>query len=318
MDPICHTLVGATLAQTGLKRRTALGTATLLIGANLPDVDFVSLAWGTVPMLEWRRGWTHGILALAVLPFMLTGAMLAWDKFARRGARRTLQVRPTQVLLLSTLAILTHPTLDWLNTYGMRWLMPFSDRWSYGDALFIVDPWIWLMLAAGIVVSLKRERRGQGLSPARPAVLALALTSVYILSMLGSSAVTERRIAQAFANQTGVDPVDVMVSPVPVNPFRRSIVIHTRDHYLIGDYSWLSGRWTEDERTFPTLRVGMQDSDVHHAVMQPAGRGFLSWTRYPTYSVEDTTKPSVVHLIDLRYATEPNASFGTIAIPPTN
>lgn len=140
MDPICHTLVGATLAQTGLKRRTALGTATLLVGANLPDVDFVSLAWGTVPMLEWRRGWTHGILALAVLPFVLTGAMLAWDKFARRGARRSFEVRPTQVLLLSTLAILTHPALDWLNTYGMRWLMPFSDRWYYGDALFIVDP----------------------------------------------------------------------------------------------------------------------------------------------------------------------------------
>jgi len=36
-----------------------------------------------------------------------------------------------------------HPTLDWLNTYGMRWLMPFSGRWFYGDAVFIVDPGCW-------------------------------------------------------------------------------------------------------------------------------------------------------------------------------
>ncbi len=46
MDPICHTLVGAALAESGLKKRTALGTATLLIGANLPDMDVLSLHWG--------------------------------------------------------------------------------------------------------------------------------------------------------------------------------------------------------------------------------------------------------------------------------
>jgi hypothetical protein len=31
MDNVCHTLVGAALAEAGLKRRTALGTATLII-----------------------------------------------------------------------------------------------------------------------------------------------------------------------------------------------------------------------------------------------------------------------------------------------
>jgi inner membrane protein len=40
--------------------------------------------------------------------------------------------------------VLTHPALDWLNNYGLRWLMPFDGRWFYGDAVFIIDPWIWL------------------------------------------------------------------------------------------------------------------------------------------------------------------------------
>ncbi len=44
MDPVCHTLVGATLARTGLERRTALGTATVIIGANLPDYERVRYA----------------------------------------------------------------------------------------------------------------------------------------------------------------------------------------------------------------------------------------------------------------------------------
>ena len=31
--------------------------------------------------------------------------------------------------------------------------MPFSERWFYGDALFIIDPWLWLLLAAGVVIA---------------------------------------------------------------------------------------------------------------------------------------------------------------------
>ena len=25
--------------------------------------------------------------------------------------------------------------------------MPFDHRWFYGDAMFIIDPWLWLALA---------------------------------------------------------------------------------------------------------------------------------------------------------------------------
>src|SRR3954462_13884214 len=54
MDNLTHTLVGAALAEAGLKRRTALASATLMIGANFPDIDVVA-----VPLdhgIEWRRG----------------------------------------------------------------------------------------------------------------------------------------------------------------------------------------------------------------------------------------------------------------------
>ncbi len=46
MDPICHTMFGAALASTGLERKTRFGRATLILGANLPDVDVLSSAWG--------------------------------------------------------------------------------------------------------------------------------------------------------------------------------------------------------------------------------------------------------------------------------
>ena len=31
--------------------------------------------------------------------------------------------------------------------------MPFDNTWFYGDALFIVDPWVWLMLGAPVVLA---------------------------------------------------------------------------------------------------------------------------------------------------------------------
>ena len=76
MDPVCHTLVGAVLGSTGLERKTRFGRVTLILGANLPDVDVISYGWGETVALGFRRGVTHGIPALLILPVLLAGAML--------------------------------------------------------------------------------------------------------------------------------------------------------------------------------------------------------------------------------------------------
>src|SRR5687767_2156807 len=86
MDNVCHTLVGAALAETGLKHRTRYGAAALMIAANIPDVDVLVFATDT-PSMSFRRGWTHGLLAQALLPLALAGAFLLWDRW-RAGSRK--------------------------------------------------------------------------------------------------------------------------------------------------------------------------------------------------------------------------------------
>jgi inner membrane protein len=66
---------------------------------------------------------------------------------------------PAWLFGLGYLAILTHPALDWLNTYGMRWLMPFDGTWFYGDAVYIMDPWLWLLLGGGCLLGRRPTRR---------------------------------------------------------------------------------------------------------------------------------------------------------------
>jgi len=308
MDNLCHTLAGAALAQAGLKRRTPLATATLLIGANLPDVDVISLAWGEVAGLSFRRGWTHGVLALAVLPVVLA-AVMTW--FDRRVTKRGARFGP--LLALSALAVASHPLLDALNTYGVRWLMPFSDRWYYGDTLFIVDIWVWLVLAWGVLASRRRERRGVSAWTA-PARTALAIAAAYAIGMfvLGRIAATQVRTA---LRAEGIPVYRVLAAPLPLTPVDRDIVVDEGNQYLVGRMR-VGGRLDTDGH-WPKRNPDpvAADPEVTLAAATPAAQAFLRWARYPTYLVDRRGGLTVVHFIDLRYARQPDATFGTLAVP---
>ncbi len=316
MDNICHTLVGAALGEAGLKHRSALGAATLMIAANFPDIDIVAVPLGHG--LDFRRGWTHGVPALVVLPLVLTGLMLAWDRFVRRRRNAAAAPpRPKQILLLAAIGIVTHPVLDWLNVYGMRWLMPFSDRWFYGDALFIVDPWIWGMLAVGTVWARRRWRAAR--DPAerdaaqRPARWALAGVATYIVAMLAANA-SGRRIVQRDMAAAGFDAhARFMVAPVPVTPFRRLVVFDEGAAYRFGTLAWRpSPRFALDEHLVPK---GADDPAVSVARATPNGRAFLGWARFPFFVVERRRADSLVRIGDARYTVDAEESWAAAAIP---
>jgi inner membrane protein len=156
MDPIAHTFTGAALAAAGLRRATPLATAALLIAANIPDVDIVATLGDEHASLAHRRGWTHGLLALAIWPFVVTGLLLAYDLLRRRSTRGDPPIAALALLGVAAVGVVSHPLLDWLNNYGMRWLMPFDGRWFYGDALFIIDPWVWLALGGVVCAAYSR------------------------------------------------------------------------------------------------------------------------------------------------------------------
>lgn len=151
MDNLTHTLVGAALAETGLKRATPLATSTLLIAVNFPDIDIIATAWGPLAYLEHHRGITHsliGILLLSVLLATSVYGLSRWLRF-RTGQQRA---RFIPLLALSLLGVSTHPLLDYTNPYGLRPFLPWSNRWYYGDIAFVVDPWVWAGLGGAVFI----------------------------------------------------------------------------------------------------------------------------------------------------------------------
>jgi inner membrane protein len=61
-------------------------------------------------------------------------------------------------MLASFIVSATHPLLDWTNSYGIRFLLPWSQKWSYGDLVFIVDPYLWLILGGAAFLLTARTR----------------------------------------------------------------------------------------------------------------------------------------------------------------
>ncbi len=298
MDNICHTLAGAALGYAGLKRRTPLAMATLVIGANLPDVD-VLVFLTSVPPVAFRRGWTHGVLALGLWPLVLTVIVVAWDRFVRRRRHpERPRAVPSAIYVLAAAAVLSHPLLDLLNTYGIRLLMPFSGHWFYGDTLFIVDPWLWLVLGAGVSVSAHAARRG-AVRPWRGARVTLAIAVVYVGAMLGARVAGERVVRAEWARGGRGAPWQVMVSPVPVNPFTRTVVVETRTGYTQGTLAWRP----RPRVTFEAVPLPRRaDHPAAAAARQtPAFRAFLVWSRFPFYRLEAVPGGTRVTLGDVRF-----------------
>jgi len=282
MDNLTHSLVGALLGQMGLKRRSGLAMPTLIIAANIPDIDAGCTVLGMVS-LAMRRGITHGPIAMLLLPLALTGAVIAFDRWqARRGKRPEDRppLRPGWLLVVAYIGCLSHPLFDWMNSYGIRLFEPFSHRWFYGDALFIVDPWLLAMLGAGVWFSRRREGAARA-GWRNPAGVAFAGVAAYLAVNLGISKVTAFRVLTREPY-----PAIAVANPIPLVFWRREVLWRTSDRY--GSYvlsPWSEMREGQKERPF-----GMEDPRIaQRAPGNPEASAFLFWSRMPVAEVRGNT-----------------------------
>ena len=281
MDNLTHSLTGALLGQMGLKRLSGRAMATLVIAANIPDIDAVATVLGR-ESLAIRRGITHGPIALLLLPILLTGLVLAWDRW--RPLKQGPPVRPGMLLLLAYVGTLSHPALDWLNSYGIRLLEPFSSRWFAGDTLFIIDVWIWAALIAAFWISRRREKAGGDWR--RPAWIGFSAISAYIFANGLITSRAESLGHDAVQTATGAAPELVVANPQPVTFWRRT---------LLWRGSGLGGRLSYDLIRDPSgvafeggpFPLRMDHPQLAASLERPDVRAYLFWSRMPFVTERD-------------------------------
>jgi inner membrane protein len=266
----------------GLKRKTGLAMPTLIIAANIPDIDAVAVLLGGHQHLAIRRGITHGPIAMVVLPLLLWGVMLWFDRWQARWGKRPdkrLPIHKGWLLALAYIACLSHPLFDWFNSYGVRLLEPFSSRWFYGDALFIVDPWVLAMMGAAVWISLKRERKGSS-RWAYPAHMGFGGIVAYVgLNLAISSLATAR-----------YDGPDMIVSnPVPLAFWQRENLWRDKGLMRVVPKTETYGRdsysvWSAETPLLTQNRGPTNMSDPRitlWAKQNPDAQAFLFWSRMP-------------------------------------
>ena len=287
MDNLTHSMIGALLGQAGLKRKSGLGMPTAIIAANIPDIDASCTVFGTLS-LAMRRGLTHGPVAMLVLPALLTGIMVAYDRWQGRRGRRPdgrAPVNPGWLFVIALIGTLSHPAMDWMNSYGVRLLSPFSDRWFYGDTLFIIDLWLWIGLIGGFIWSRRAEKRNDVTWIGRARIVC-TVACVYIFANGVITGVAEAAARDAYLAAKGQAPEMVVANPLPVAFWRREILWRGGGHYGSAGFDLLGapmlGRLADAGAT------GMDDPAIAAAKQHDArARAFLFWSRMPTVRRRD-------------------------------
>lgn len=177
--------------------------------------------------------------------------------------------------------------------------MPFREEWLNGNSIFIIDPWSWLALGIGVFLSRRRTRTRNRSAP-RPSLVALAVVSIYIVLMLLGSRhahVAATRHMIAVENRASER---VMAGPVPLNPLRRELIYAMGEHYRFGSLAWLP-------QSEITLEPAKLPTNLDHPAVQarrdhPEVQGFLDWSRFPLFTIEEEADAARVHLGDARFA----------------
>ena len=290
MDPITHTLAGAVIARVGGDRRTPLAAATLILAANAPDIDIISLWTATsFGSIAFRRGITHGVYALLILPVVVTMLIILWDGLVRR--RRDASLAPVHaywVFALAVIGVVSHPMLDWLNTYGVRFLMPMRPTWFRGNALFIIDPYWWMLLA--LTLGLAKRQAAQ-----RTIRIAAALALAYPLVLIALSR-AGTRLAERVAEEQGIPSGDVLYQPIAANPLRAQLIIRSDSAYHFGALRWIGHPRVSIDGPH-ILRGDWSDTRVILARRDPDVRDYLVWSQYPWVEIDTTATDGSVTVV---------------------
>ena len=342
MEPVTHVLTGACLARSGLNRRAAYATAAMAIAAELPDIDTVWGLRGPIEGFEHHRGITHTLIGI---PFEAALLLLGFVLFHRFRSRRTVKVdvtrdtvnpdlrRPSRqpsatiqwgvLYWLILLALASHLLLDYTNNYGIRPFFPFQRSWYAGSFVFIFDPLLFLLLAAGLLlpslfsligreIGAPREPfRGRGW--ARATLLGvLALWSVRCFEHNQAVAVAQTQTLRApesdsaatFIGSPSISPAPQANGPAPESsPEDRPLLLPRRS--LASPDPLSIFRWYTATDFGPAYRLGIVDSRLEtfaagdilvkappSSALEAAkksflGRVYLDWSQMPLLRVQD-------------------------------
>lgn len=308
MDNLTHSLFGVALSRAGLNYVTPHATGMMLLAANLPDLDVISLAGGELTYLDLHRGLTHGFAmapVLALLPVLLF----------RHGLRK-----PVPWLggwLISLAGVLSHLGMDFITFYGTRLAAPFRSNWYQWPVLFIFDAMLFVILLLAIAgPALSKLVAGEiGAKPSSGrgwAIFALIFAVVWI----GGRGMVHARAEQMLESraQQGAAARRVMALPTAFSPFKWRGLVETDGFFSVHEMNVL---FDFDPEQGLLLRKPQQAEAVQAAKRSPVLTRFLAFAQWPVWRIVPMDEPpgaQRVQVYDLRFSDDGSAFKAVVEV----
>jgi inner membrane protein len=287
MDNLTHTLTGLMLSRAGLNRFYPRADLLLIIAANAPDSDIVTIVRGPLYYFEHHRGITHSIAAMPVMALLSVLLVCAICRSMRGWLA---------AWAIATVAVASHLLLDWTNTYGIRMFLPFSPRWLHLDLNNLFDLVIWAVLLLGwlgpmmgrLVSAEMGAKSGAGRG------MAMFALSLFLIYDFGRSLSHQRALDILNSREyQGGPPIQVAAFPGPaISPFVWQGWIARPEfdiQFLVNvrqQFDPTAGRIVYKPAPSPAIDAARQANTV---------RVFLRFSQYPLWSVTATDSPEGAH-----------------------
>jgi len=278
----------------------------MTLAAEAPDIDMLGNFKDLVFGFAHHRGFTHSFLGLVLVQALVIGFMYSvWRIRGRNAKDPNLPPRWGLLFLFAYLAGLTHILLDFTNNYGVRPFWPFSEKWYSWDIVFIVEPVLWLLLGAGLVVPALFSLINDEIGVRRKGPqgrLAAAVALLGVIAVWGVRDYEHRRAVNALEARLydGADPIRVSAYPHWLDPFRWYGVAETRDFFatMLVDSSLAE---VDPEGRMRIQRKPEETPVTLAAKRSYLGRVYLDWAQYPIAETEQVERGYLVRFRDLRY-----------------
>ena len=265
MDNITHAFIGAAMAECAVPRSASARARTVfmcagIIAANAPDVDLLYSGVIEEPLgyLLHHRGHSHTLPGVGVLGFLIWSGLRLLPQ-----ARLAIRGMESRWLALIAAALAGHMLMDTANGYGTHLWYPFWSGWVYGDAVFVLEPWLWAIFGAilalnagrtwrvviavmalvpiGALIQIGLLQAGVAAAvvavvgaaavavrrwpPRRRAAAALVATAAIVVVMSGVSRAAKDQARRAIADPSGGEVIDVTADANPGVPWCWAVLV---------------------------------------------------------------------------------------------
>lgn len=272
MDPITHSLTGATIFNLGFRRKLAMWV--LIFSSLAPDFDYITRFWGMDMFLRYHRGITHGILFLFLVP-----PIIALIFGLRKGF--------LYYYFLAFLGYAAHLFMDLTNQYGTRILSPLDWEQYSLDLTFIIDPYIAIGLLLSVILCKYNKKRA----------FAIALITVFLLPAYIGGRYYLQGKTRDFLKETLVANTYTMY-PLPNDFLRWWFVVRSDDEIKVGFADLFTQRVCVQE----IYTMAEKDPHIEWSKGTRVVKNFLYFAKYPYAQVRNEKDKTIVIWRELAYS----------------